>query len=177
MLDGMPGRRVLVAVLCWVAVAAGAVTVGILAVTVVGREFTAGTSQPLSGNAVARAYAEANGRAGPTAGPTKASRTPRPSPTRPSESPASTRPPTGPGAPGSKVVGLSSPGGTVFARCQGDQAYLTSWSPRTGFETEEAERGPDSRTSVKFEADDREVKVIVRCSGGRPVSEIESKND
>jgi hypothetical protein len=169
----MARRRVLLAVLGWLAVAAAAVTVGVLAISLLGRGLTEGTSQPLSSDAVARALAKASADATP--GPTSARPDPTASPTdtgKPS--------PTPPGKSGKSdpaVTSIPSRGGTVLARCDGDQAYVTSWSPHPNFETEEAERGPDSTASVEFEGDDVKVKIVVRCVGGRPEAETEIRPD
>jgi hypothetical protein len=161
----MARRRVLLGVIGWLAVAAAAVTVGVLAISLLGRGLTDGTSQPLSSDAVARALAKAS--TGATPGPTP-ERSTNESPT-PSEG----------GGPGStsSVTSLRSPGGTLLAQCRGDQVYLTSWSPHPDFETDEAERGPDSKASVQFESDDLEVKVVVTCVNGRPKADTEIKPD
>lgn len=150
-------RGMLLGVLGWLAVAAGAVTVGLLAVTLVGSGLTSGTSQPLSSDGVSRALAATS--PSPSATP---SRSPSPSPSLTGT--AVTKP-------------FTSAGGTAYAQCSGGQAYLTSWSPHPGYETDEVERGPDSRVSVRFEADDTKIRIIVRCSGDTPQATTETDTD
>ncbi|MEQ4210023.1 hypothetical protein [Actinopolymorpha sp. B9G3] len=169
----MPRRRVLLGVLGWLAVATVAVTVGVLAISLLGRGLTDGTSQPLSSDAVARALAKASAEATPE--PTAVRPEPSTSATPTGEPP--TTPPVGEEGSTPAVTSFPSRGGTVLARCDGDQAYLTSWSPHPDFETEEAERGPDSTASVEFEGDDVKVKVVVTCVNGRPKAETEIKPD
>ncbi|MEQ7128588.1 hypothetical protein ABN034_29190 [Actinopolymorpha sp. B11F2] len=171
----MARRRVLLGVLGWLAVAAVAVTVGVLAISLLGRGLTDGTSQPLSSDAVARALAKASAEA--TSGSSSPGPEANTSPTTTGTPPPT--PPAGGEAGGSTpaVTNIPSRGGTVIARCDGDQAYLTSWSPHPDFETEEAERGPDSTASVEFEGDDVKVKVMVTCVNGRPKAETETKPD
>ncbi|MBM7784617.1 hypothetical protein [Tenggerimyces flavus] len=152
-------RGILLGVLGWLAVAAGAVTVGVLAVTLVGSGLTSGSSQPLSSDGVSRAL----GATSPSPSPT-ATFSPTPTPT-PAKTPSS---PTKP---------FTSPGGTAYAQCTSGQAYLTSWSPHPGFETDEVERGPDSRVSVRFEADDTKIRLIIRCSGNTPQASTETDID
>jgi hypothetical protein len=175
------GRRVVLGVLGWLAVAVSAVTIGLLTVSLIGRGITYGTSQPLSSDAVARALeqAGATGTSTPISGGT-----PTATPSSPTGGPTPRHPnnthqaaPTDQPAPGAEVASLWSDGGTVIARCQGRTAYLTSWSPHQGYETDEAERGPDRKTSVQFESASREVKVIVTCVNGRPHAEVENDDD
>jgi hypothetical protein len=177
-------RRVVLGVLGWLAVAASAVTIGLLTVSLIGRGITSGSTQPLSSDAVARALDQAGATRTPSPGPTRG--TGGATPTTPAGDPTpdrtdGTREPSPTGTPSSevsaKVGSLWSEGGTVIARCQGRTAYLTSWSPHQGYETDEAERGPDRKTSVQFESASREVKVIVTCVGGRPHAEIETDDD
>lgn len=174
----MARRRVILGVVGWVLVAAGAVAIGMLAVSLLGRGLTDGTSQPLSSDAVTRALQQAQASATPTA-----SRRPPNEPT-PDLQPTEERTPKAtPDVPRSASRAAAanrrfdSPGGTVLARCRGDQAYLTSWSPHPGFEVDEVERGWDSTTSVQFESDDVKVKLVVRCRGGQPVVSQETDAD
>lgn len=71
-------------------------------------------------------------------------------------------------------AGFTSEGGSVVAQCTGSSVYLVSWSPSTGYRVGEVERGPASDVEARFEAEGHEVKIKVRCSGGRPVATIES---
>jgi hypothetical protein len=152
MLVGVFRRGVVWGVLGWLAVAAGAVTVGVLAVTLVGSGLTSGTSRPLSSGAVTRALASSTPV--PSASPAAV----------PSVGPAVTKP-------------FTSAGGTAYAQCVDGQAYLTSWSPHPGYETDEVERGPAARASVRFEADDSKERIIVQCAGDVPRATYETESD
>lgn len=161
-------RGMLFGILGWLAVAAGAVTVGLLAVTLVGSGLTSGSSQPLSSDGVSRAL-------GATSPSPSASASASPVPT-PTQSPSpSQSPPATPS--GTTTKPFTSAGGTAYAQCTGDQAYLTSWSPHPGYETDEVERGPDSRVSVRFEADDAKIRIIIRCTASGPRATTETDTD
>ena len=61
-------------------------------------------------------------------------------------------------------------GGRVTASCRGSEIALQSASPSNGWRVEVGERGPQ-RVEVKFEqqgAEESEVQVDARCSGGQP---------
>lgn len=153
-------------ILGWLAIAAGAVTVGLLAVTLVGSGMTSGSSQPLSSDGVSRALASTS--PSPSA---SASASPTPTPTQsPSPSPSAT-------PAGTLTKPFTSAGGTAYAQCTGDQAHLTSWSPHPGYETDEVERGPDDRVSVRFESDDAKVRLIIRCTASGPQATTETDTD
>ena len=179
----MARGRILLGVLGWLAVAAAAVTIGILTVSLIGRGITYGTSQPLSSDAVTRALDQAGATGTPgAAAEATPRRTPEATPAAsPTDTPRSAEPrrPTATTSPGpdAKVASLWSEGGTVIARCQGSTAYLTSWSPHQGYVTDEAERGPDRKTSVQFESAAQDVKVIVTCVNGRPHEVVETDDD
>lgn len=68
---------------------------------------------------------------------------------------------------------LSSPGGTVVARCRGAQVYLASWSPAQGYRADDVRRGPAVEARVKFESAAGEFVVDVRCVSGVPHHTIE----
>jgi len=57
-------------------------------------------------------------------------------------------------------------------------AELRRWSPNAGYRADDVVRGPGAVVSVWFESDrDNDVKVIVRCDGGRPVLTEEVEYD
>lgn len=141
------GRIVLVAG-GWLLAAGVAVVVGLLAVSLLTSGLTSSPTQPLSKGKVAKALREASAE---------------PS-TRPSHSSGSGNEQAG------RTKALHSPGGTIVARCKQGRAYLISWTPGQGFETEETKRGPARTTYVKFESDDAEVHVSVGCRAGVPMA-------
>lgn len=60
-------------------------------------------------------------------------------------------------------------GGTVVASCKPGGAYLESWSPAPGFDSDDVHRGPAHVASIEFEGDDMpDYLVTVRCKGGSP---------
>lgn len=58
--------------------------------------------------------------------------------------------------------------GSVTARCDGDQAYLVSWSPAQGYRVDEVRRGPAPIVGVQFESFAGERGVAVRCVAAIP---------
>lgn len=99
-----------------------------------------------------------------------ASRTSAPAPT-----PRATRSPA-PTTAAAVRAAFSSAGGSVVAECRGSTAYLVSWSPADGYVVDEVERGPDDHVKVRFAAGEQRVTIEVRCSGGRPVAQVESED-
>jgi hypothetical protein len=63
---------------------------------------------------------------------------------------------------------LSSQGGEVVASCQAAGAYLISWSPQQGYETDDVRRGPAAQAVVTFESPANSVVMQVTCQGGVP---------
>jgi hypothetical protein len=67
---------------------------------------------------------------------------------------------------------LSGQSGQMVVRCDGDIAYLESWSPNPGYRVDDVVRGPAASVSVEFESDsDDDVETVVRCQAGRLVQE------
>ncbi|MCR6487993.1 hypothetical protein M8542_34730 [Amycolatopsis sp. OK19-0408] len=141
----MTGRGVLMAA-GWLLAAVATAGVGTVALDVVGAGILGPQNQPLSQDDVARALETV-----PTG------TTPPPPIT-----PASTAP-----AP----RGLTVPGGTLVAKCTGDQVELMSWSPDTGFRADDVSRGPAASASLKFKNGGTENVVIVTCRDGEPHAE------
>lgn len=148
----------------WLCATLIATAVGIGAVSLLSERLTSDAMIPLSSDAVAKALASAGpGASTPTSGP---------SPDTPTAPTATTGP----------SRSLSSPGGTVIARCEGDLAYLMSWSPAQGWSVDEQQRGPASSTMIQFEGDtnrndDLEVTLTVTCRSGSPVSAVATAKD
>jgi hypothetical protein len=67
---------------------------------------------------------------------------------------------------------FTSRGGTVAARCDGDQAYLVYWTPAQGYHTDDINRGPARMASVTFEGRGPEVRIVITCAGSVPKSDI-----
>lgn len=141
-------RRLALVIGGWLLAAGVAVAVGLLAVSLLSSGLTSSPTQPLSKGGVTKALDKAS--AEPSA--------------QPSQSASS----------GNERAGITKalhvPGGTLVARCEHKKAYLVSWTPGQGFETEEVRRGPAHTAFVKFESDNAEVEVTVGCRGGVPVS-------
>jgi hypothetical protein len=67
--------------------------------------------------------------------------------------------------------GLTVPGGSLVAKCTGDQVELMSWSPAPGYRTDDVSRGPAATASVKFKNDGTENLTVVTCRDGEPHAE------
>jgi hypothetical protein len=141
-------RPVVIAVVAWLVGAATAVTVGVLALSIVGADLF-GPADPLAQAAA------------PVPSPDSAAGTDLP---RPGTSSA-------PAADAERTFTLAS--GTVVARCVDGAAYLVLWSPAPGFRAEDVTRGPAAVTRVKFETRGQEIKVTVRCVDGVPQSQVD----
>lgn len=157
------GRRITLAVLGWLAAAAGAVAVGLVAVSFLSSGLTEGGARTLSDSEVLRALEQTT-------------RTPRPTPKdtptpTPTPSPTHTRTPdTDPVV--SEPRGLVSRGGTVTARCVDGEPDILGWSPSPGYEADDDGGNPHE---VTFEPDDDDanpsVRLRVSCEDNRPVGE------
>ena len=106
-----------------------------------------------------------------------ASASPPPAPARTTASPT---PSTAPSPTGSPITAaLSSPGGSVVARCDGpgDSAsvYLVSWSPAQGYSVDEVRRGPGQEAEIDFASRSQQVGVSVHCGADGPVAQIETE--
>ncbi len=146
-------RRPLLPVLGWLLTMLAATTVGLLAVSLISAEFT-DSATPLTSDAVAQALASAT-------------------PTTTADAPSSRPSPSS--RPTPAAHSLRTPGGTLIARCTGQQVYLVSWTPAQGWQVDEHDRGPAPNARVQFEHEgdpdtDREVTTTVTCRSGRPVA-------
>lgn len=130
----------------WLLAAAVTAGAGTVALDVVGAGILGPQNQPLSQDDVARALE--------TVPPATTPVTPAP---------------TSSSAPAPR--GLTVPGGSLVAKCTGDQVTLLSWSPDPGYRTDDVVRGPAATASVKFKNDGTENLTAVTCRDGEPHAE------
>jgi hypothetical protein len=135
------GKRLMM----WAAAAVAAVAVTAVAVTVAGA--TDDRNEILSQNEVDRQLADRTGTPAPDATGT------------PRQSPA-----------GDAVTRtLRSQAAQLVVRCDGDTAWLETWSPNPGYRVDEVVRGPAAEVSVWLESDIHDdVLVVVQCQAGEP---------
>ena len=62
--------------------------------------------------------------------------------------------------------------GSVTARCDGDSAYLISWSPAQGYRVDDVRRGPAPSVRVELESFTVEASIFVRCVDGIPRASV-----
>ncbi|MFG2041782.1 hypothetical protein [Dactylosporangium sp. NPDC048998] len=155
-------RRVAASVTAWGAGAAASIAVSLVALSSIDAGSAVGPAQQLAPDGLTRVDTEAGPSAPPPAPPSDAP-----------EPPAPTKTAAAPVVPGSSPSGvqrlLTSPGGTVVARCTGSSVYLVSWSPAQGYQVTHVERGPGRTAEVAFRGA-RRVEIEVRCVGGRPTA-------
>lgn len=161
-------RSSLLAVLGWLAVAAGTTVTSTWAISLLGEGLSQRVVSPMSEQQVAAALAGAA-----SAGPA-----PPPSAT-PAPSPSGTRVPSPSGTPaeggGERV--FTTAGGSVVARCDGGLAVLRSWSPAQGYAVDDVDRGPAETASLEFESDTGKVKVRITCRSGLPDLSTEREDE
>ena len=68
---------------------------------------------------------------------------------------------------------INTEGGTVMARCDGDQAELVWWVPEQGFVIDDLDRGPDDDVEIEFENEHVEIEIEVECKNERPIPDID----
>ena len=137
----------------WVAAAVLATATGVAGVAVIGRGLSGPTGELMSAEEIDRALAAAP--APPTATPSAA----------PSATPSAT-------PDGEKLY--QSPGGTVTARCEGNIAVITSWTPANGYRFREVDNERGREAEVSFERDEQRVDVEVTCPAGQPVFTLDT---
>jgi hypothetical protein len=149
-------------VVLWLAAAAAATTVGIVAVSAIGTDiFGASAQRPLSESEVDAQLAETT--------------TPATMTTPPSSSAAPTTTPPATSPPETRTTAVHSAGGTVLARCVPGGVEVVGTSPAQGYGVDSADEGVDDHPHVRFRSGDREVEVRLRCVGGEIQPEIRSK--
>lgn len=148
-------RTVLATVLAWCVGAAAAVTLGLVGVSLIGATM-ADRAAPARGPT-------ASGSAGPDRGADEAISSPtgQASPSSPSSDK-----PTTPTTDRERLI--TSPGGSVFARCSVDGAYLASVRPAQGYRAARVGDGPAPEVTVTFQSTQDQVEVVVRCLSGMP---------
>jgi hypothetical protein len=148
-------RAVLAAALAWCVGAAAAVTLGVVGVSLIGATLT-DTAAP-SQSPTAEQSARPDG--------TISSPTALASPS----SPASAQPST---PTSDKERLISSPGGTVLARCSAAGASLGSVTPAPGYRATRVSGGSAPEATVTFQSGQGQVEVVLRCLAGVPHATI-----
>lgn len=149
-------RPYAVSALAWTVGVVVSVTVGLLALRLVGAGIdTDNAMQPLTSQTIG---------AGTTT----------PVDVLPSEESRMTQTPLGPSVAPTRGPDrwLTSSGGSVLARCDNGGAYLVSWSPAPGYRAEGIVRGPALMAQVQFEGTGWEIKLSVTCAGDVPQSTV-----
>lgn len=175
--------RTVTGVLLWLAAVVGATAAGMAAVGMIGSDIFDQGQTPLSAAEVDDRLATLRPTGTPPAqtpsGQTPSS-TPDPTPTdpTPSDTPESTPPPSTPAAGHERVMNVVA--GTVIARCLSNGAVdVLGATPAQGYEVEMDDDDDDEggHPTIKFEGDDREVEVSLRCVNGTPEPEIRTDDD
>ncbi|TDC49556.1 hypothetical protein E1212_17955 [Jiangella ureilytica] len=158
----------------WLAAAAGATAVGMTAVGMIGSDIFGSGQDPLTAAEVEQRLASPAPTAAPTETPSVAP-SPTPTPTgtpssTPSETPSTT--PVAPPAPEPQSIAADG-AGTVIAHCNSDGTVtVVSAVPAQGFEVDSDDDDRDDHPQIKFESDDLEVEVRLRCVDGAISPEI-----
>jgi hypothetical protein len=172
-------RRGVVAVAGWLAAAFLATGVTLAAVTLIGSGIFGESTRTRSQAEVTQALAALR-----TAGasPSPSGTPSSPASSSPSGQPSNTTTPAEPTSePTSSVATAVSPvrrvitsaGGTVLAECLGRHVTVISWTPAQGYRVDDVDMGARRDVEVRFEGEDTEVRVKIRCTNGRPDAEIE----
>jgi len=137
-------------VLLWLAAAVAATLVGMTAVAAIGTDIFGGGQDPLSQSEVDDLLSS------------------RPAPTSAPPTTSTAAPP-----PAAQQLRTDTAGGTVISRCAANGLVeVLSAVPAQGFRLDSDDGGLDDHPSVKFEADEHEVEVRLRCVDGVPVPEV-----
>jgi hypothetical protein len=155
-------RGALTSIAAWTLGVVAAVSVGLVALAMIGSGLTANPVQPLSQDMGDQPPLTAAGS--PSSHPS--SRPTQPSPTSSAE----------PRTDDTQRL-TTTRGGTVVAKCHGDEAYLLYWSPAQGFAVQEVLRGPARVARVTFKGMGREIKISVSCVANVPQSDIQDDAD
>jgi hypothetical protein len=141
------------AALGWAGAVVAATVVGMSAVGAIGSGILGAGQEPLTPAQVDQALAAARS-------------VPAPAPAHGSTPASAPSPPVSPDPP-TEVV--TSPGGTIVARCTGQAVEVVSATPAQGFRLHEEHEG----ARVRFRSEEAEVEVDLRCQDGRPVGTVE----
>ncbi|WP_433276381.1 hypothetical protein ACQPZA_34330 [Pseudonocardia xinjiangensis] len=154
-----PRTRTALVALAWTAAVVVATLVGMSAVGAIGTGILGRGQQALTPSQVDQALAAA--RAVPASAPVAP-----PSPTDPPFPPSDS-------AAAAVADVVTSPGGTIVARCTGSAVEIVSASPAQGFRLDDEREG----SRMRFESEDTTVAVQLSCQGGRPVGAVEVQGD
>jgi hypothetical protein len=172
----LPGN--VVAVAGWVAVALLVTGVTLAAVTLTGSGIFGDSTRARSQAEVAQALAALTTTIPSTAGTSNsaassaAPTSPAPSTTNPSPSPATPETSVSTALPPVRRL-ITSAGGSVLAECTGRDVVVVSWTPAQGYRVDDVDLEARRDVEVRFEGEDAEVRVKIRCADGWPVAEIE----
>ncbi len=166
-----------VAVAGWVAVALLATGVTLAAVTLVGSGIFGDSTRARSQAEVAQALASLTTTTPSAADAANSAESSAP----PTSPPSTTDPSASPVAPETSVSTaippvrrlITSAGGNVLAQCTGRDVVVVSWTPAQGYRVDDVDLEARRDVEVRFEGEDTEVRVKIRCADGRPVAEIE----
>jgi hypothetical protein len=143
--------RALLATGGWLAAAAAATTIGVVAISAAGSGIAGSATTPLTSDQVTKALASTS--------------------EQPTPQPAAS--PTGKGV--TRI--LATRGGSIIARCADGEASLLSWSPAQGYQADNIQRGPAPTTTMKFETGDTEIHVSITCPHGIPTLHTTTHTD
>lgn len=157
--------RVGTGVLLWFAAAAGATAVGMTAVGMIGSDIFGSGPDPLTAAEVDQRLA-----ASPSPAPSGSSSpevTPSPTPSlTPSPTPSPSPSPTPSPAPQPQSISADG-AGVVNAQCNPDGTVtVLSATPAQGFDVDSDDDEADDHPQIKFESDDLEIEVRLRCVDG-----------
>lgn len=144
--------RTLLTIIGWLAAAAAATTIGVIAIGAAGSGIAGTTTTPLSAGQVRQALASS------------------------SEQPATPPPAASPAGHGVTRT-LTTNGGSITVRCAGGQATLLTWSPAQGYQTDDIQRGPAPTARITFETGDTELHASITCPGGTPTLHAATRAD
>ncbi len=148
----------------WLVAVTIATAIGLAAVSLLTGDLTDRSPTPLSRDAVSAALASS----------TEAPKDPAPTPlTQPTKATTTDH---------TTTRTISSPGGTIIARCTAATAYLVAWTPAQGFGVDKYARGPAESVLVQFdgndeEFEDQEITMTVTCPAGEPVAAVIKLDD
>ena len=163
--------RVFLTISAWLLGAIAATGGSLVAVALIGQSIDGPATQQLTASGVNHALAADHNGSGssPTDSPSATATPARPSAKAPTSAPVSGASPAAAAPTGTL---LSSAGGSVVAECRPAGAFLLSWSPQSGYATDNVVRGPAVTAQVQFETASREVSMVVSCAGSVPSASV-----
>jgi hypothetical protein len=137
------------AALAWAGTVVVATAVGMSAVGAIGSGILGAGQEPLTPDQVDQALVAARSAPPPASAPVPSSTSAAPPPTSPEV--------------------ITSPGGTIIARCADGPPEVVSATPAQGFRLHEEHEGSE----VRFRSRESEVEVELTCENGRAVGAVE----